>query len=132
MVGRARSDITANTSPDRWRIVTRHAAWPPRVAASVAGGHLNLPEVSVPLFVRPGGEIQHVQRPGRGTVPEADAPEAVDLDRVVVLAQDAVRMKGAPAMVRTERVDQAVSEIADQQTLTEFTEVRRRHRDAPW
>src|SRR3954471_21434797 len=131
MAGRARSDITANTSPDRWRIVTRHEAWPRRAGASVAGAHLDLPEVSVLLLVRPGGEIQHVQRPGRRTVAEADAPEAVDRDRVVVIAQDAVWMKGAPAMVRAERVDQAVSEIADQQTLAEFTEVRRRHRDAP-
>jgi hypothetical protein len=87
-------------------------------------------EQAVRFVVGPGGKEERVGRAGGSAVAEANAPQAVDLDRPVVGAlHDAVLFPAvlAPA----ERVDPAVPEVADQQVTAELAEVRRCHRETP-
>src|SRR4030095_6500099 len=87
-------------------------------------------EQAVRLVVGAGGEEQRVGRAGVATVAEADAPQAVDFDRLMVSAlHNAVLFPAVLALV--ERVDPAVAEVADQQIAAELAEVRRRHGKAP-
>src|SRR4030095_16278211 len=87
-------------------------------------------EQAVRLVVGAGGEEQRVGRAGVATVAEADAPQAVDFDRLMVGAlHNAVLFPAVLALV--ERVDPAVAEVADQQIAAELAEVRRRHGKAP-
>src|SRR6185295_1001878 len=104
----------------RWLLVGRHGA-----------------EDTVALVVGAGGEVQGRERPRTGAVPEADAPQAIDHQRVVVGGLEVAARLPCRARPR-EGVDPAVAEVADEEVATELAEAgmslavgRRRPRQTP-
>src|SRR5580765_7419224 len=80
------------------------------------------------LVARPRGEKQRVDRLTGKSVAERDAPEPVDLQRLVLcIAQSAKRRAGLEVI----GVDAAITEVADEQAAAETAEAGRCQCHAP-
>src|SRR5262249_48340862 len=100
---------------------------------SVVSGCGDLAEEPVHFAVGPGSEVEVVGVSRPRAVPEADAPEAVDRERLAVGASElAVRLEQLAVLLRLDPRDPAVAEITDEQFAARLAEVvSRRHREAP-
>src|SRR6478672_6212679 len=86
-----------------------------RSSAVVSGGDGDLAEQPVVLVVRACGEVEVVGVTRPAAVPEADAPEAVDRDRLAVVALELPLGLPLAVLLRLEDVDLTVAEVADEQ-----------------
>src|SRR5262249_27712539 len=114
----------------RGKVVSRApVGTPSKPTCSVAGR--NLAEQPVHLVVRAGGEVEIVRVTRPRAVPEADAPEAVDRDRLAVRSLELAFELPLPVRLRLEGGDPAVAEVADEEVAARLAEVVRRHRQPP-
>src|SRR5499427_5652942 len=85
-------------------------------------------EEAVGLIIEPGGEEQGVRAARRKSIPECQAPQAVNRDRVVISAAE---LTEEPTGKSIEGVDATIAEITDQQCTTERAEIGGSESHAP-
>jgi hypothetical protein len=83
---------------------------------------------TVLLMAGPGREEQAVGRLTRQSVADAQAPQAVDFQRLAICCTE-LPEKIARGCI--ERIDGAIAEVADEEAIAEAPEVRGRKRDSP-
>src|SRR5262244_2993908 len=85
-------------------------------------------EETVGLIIEPGGEEQGVRVARRKSIPECQAPQAVDRDRIGI---SGLELTEEPPGKSIEGVDATVAEITDQQGIAERAEIGGSQSQAP-